>query len=641
MPNQGYYELTSAIAGRGTDLHAHLVLETTANTLEPPAASNQIVCNGDVNPEQAPEIVRSDARVAGSRAPFGGLTGPVDHGTCPIPFEWRPPNSADIVSSPGAQYPMGHDVIKAFMGSHRTVNSQAGIQVASLVSWSLAQCVITVTMSANAVRVGDGLALRVNSAAGDPTAWGNGQIVGVTRVEPISSGVYRLTMTPGFQRQPTSSDYVRGCNTYLPDDDFRARWSLWVKSGYMGRQMSGGIVNELSADFSRREIFKLMAGYEFRRMERCAEDQVSAALTSAATAIPVGSPKKFVGNPQIKLVKLENAGGTTLATEGPMTVSTIDPTSAFTITVEGRAGGTVSASAADLVVWTNHGTSVEVSAATRNVSVKRYLRMRIDGRPWINIDLMSPTTPSGAGASATPAELVANINYQLGHSEHYGRPYQGMLGYEVNYETCASVSGTAVRIAALMWGSQSRIQVEAIGDGSTSAHDVVFTGAFSKQAPYEIQVLPYAPAAVEEERDEQHGKEGFSTINGYLLPTTSCNVKNGNAFEWFEDVRTGGNYVAGGVPGKFRDPSAEIGVDANGWTDQLEHFATNEGTAVVVFQAAGRALGSGFAIGFLKTKVSYPKASGEARVTKNLTLLPEKSVTADDEELAEMYIWNC
>lgn len=641
MPNQGYYELTSEIAGRGTDLLAHLVLETTANNLEPPASSNQIVCDGDVNPEQAPEIVRSDARIAGSRAPFGGLTGPVDHGACPIPFEWRPPNSADLVSSPGAQYPMGHDVLKAFMGDHRTVNGQAGLQVASVVSWSLAQCVITVTMAANAVKVGDGLALRVGSAAGDPTAWGNGQIVGVVRVETVSSGVYRLTLTPGFRRQPTSSDYVRGCNTYLPDDRFRARYSMWLRNGYMGRQMSGGIVNELSADFNRREIFKLMAQYEFRRMERCAEDQVNQALTTTALAIPVASPRKYVGNPVIKLVKLENTGGTTIATEGPMTVSSVDPTSAFTITVEGRAGGTVSATANDLVVYTHHGTSVETGGPTYDISVKRYLRLRIDGRQWINMDLQSPTAPSNASA-ATATEIVANINYQLAHSEHYGRPFEGMLGYELNYGTCASVApGNRVRIGALMWGSQSRIQVEAVGDGTTSAHDVIFTGAFSKQAPYEIQVLPYAPATVEEERDEQHGKEGFSTINGYLLPTTSCNVKNGNAFEWFEDVRTGGNYVAGGSPGKFREPSADVGVDANGWTDQLEYFATNDESAVVVFQASGRALGSGFAIGFLKTKVSYPKAAGEARVTKTLNLLPEKSVSADDEEIAEMYIWNC
>lgn len=640
MANEGYYELTSGIAGRGGDLLMFLVQETTANNIETPAAANQIIGNADVNPEQAPELVQSDARVSGSRAPFGSLTGPVDHGMCPIPFEWRPPNSADIVASPGAQYPMGHDVLKAFMGNHRTVNSQAALQVASLVSWSLAQCVITVTMSANAVRVGDGLALRVGAAAGTPGAFGNGQIVGVKRVENVSSGVYRLTCVPGFQRQPTSSDFVRGCNTYYPDEEFKKRWSYWVKNGYMGRQMSGGIVNELSGSFNRREIFTLQAGYEFRRMERCAHDAVSSALTAAATAIPVWAARKYVGNPQIKLVKVDTADGTVLATEGPMRVASVDP-AAGTVTVDGRAGGSVSAIASDLVVWTNHGTSVESSAATRNVSVKRYLRMRIDGREWLNIDLMSPTTPSGAGTTATPAELVANINYQLGHSEYYGRPFQGMLGYEIDYSTCASVSGTAIRIAALMSGSQSRIQVEAIGDGSTSAHDVVFTGAFSKQAPREIQVLPYIPTATVEERDEQHGKEGISTINGYTLPTTSCSVKSSNAFEWFEDVRNGSNYVAGGIAGKFRQPSAEVGVDANGWTDQLDYFAEEQESVVVVFQVAGDALGSGFAIGWLKTKVSSPKASGDNRVTKTMTLQPEKSVNDDNEEIAEMYIWNC
>lgn len=633
---QPYLNRQSREIETGAKVAVYVTPETVPGTYEKPAATDKILVTQRPNLNQTPVLVESQAMDDVNRDPLAQIEGPLDHAEAPLAFELRPPNQLT-----GSDKPMGWTAIEMVAGgSGVAVNTQTAIDIASVVSHSVTATVVNLDI--NTPQNGGPIALGyvlAHRRKGDVGGIGDGLAYQVTKIVSAGgsgAGGCNVTFEPGFRVYPVvtgTHDQVQGGNCIIPDADWRTRYSVTTKDGDEGTFASGCAGHSLDLAFDRRNVAMATVSIGARKVLKAGADQIQddgaggVSFTNSDKTLKSLSPRKQMVGTYVKLVKKSVSTGLIVGTEGATTPLLIDAIENSTgiITFHNRGDNPVAATALRIV------TSTQEVAETYDLSTKKYFYLNLDKRGEVLIDATSPTAPA-IPAAATAAEVVANINAQLLASPLYGLYRDSPLGVSVSWASAASAVATKVRLTSQIAGSQSRITVRAYETSSTSAHDVIFTGAFDIAATDEVAIVPWTPGGTVTYAPV-HGKAGTVRWLGAEYRGQAISVKVDNAQTWLEDVLTGPDdpYAAGVIPGQRMVLTAAMPIDAFPWTLQMAQMANDGVTGAAVWQHNPKVVGGSWGVAFTKARLSKPDRSGTGnRIQRSPEFRAETRVSDDD-----------
>ena len=612
----------------GSDVKVWAKTEDTRGTFKSPAATDLIKVNETVAIAQLAERVAEAGLASGDRDPAGTFLGRFDHFELPLTVHPRPP-----LALSGTSVPQEHTLWLRAMGSVKYTNSQLAEDITAVVSHSRSATVIQVADTLTDWSTRPQVVRYISNNA--DTLDNQAALYEVTAASEPSSGTLNLTITPGLPHYPITSgtaDQIQGVTVYYSDDSVPVSdtgVSLLVKRGLQTFAAAGGLVAGFDCTRDARGLLSVTFPYHGEQIAwRGAEDMVFGngsgdSLNTTELTVGCGNAKRHTADALFTLVKYLVSDGSTLGTEGattPLKISSVN-TSNNTVLFLNRGDSPVSSSnlQAETLFDSVTPANAQERAGTYNVATKRWLSLSFSGREFIPVDLLLPTAPSNA-AAATAAELVANINYWFKVSKYYGQFHEGHGGRSISWESVATVAADRVHLVDPTVGSESRIQNEAYSVSTTSAHDVVFQGAFDKRAEHEIQMIPWNPGGTVT-LDPIHGKFGMPTIDGHQLKGSSYQCNMSQDPQWIENVVNLTGYPDGAVDGARRTLTAQIVTPAFGWTDELDALAEADSEHYVGYHV-GKAFGGTISFLFGAAKIGVPQPGGDNIAEKTVEIAP-------------------
>ncbi len=614
-----YLDHNSDLSAPGSKHAIFLGPQTVKGTyVEPVGATGAVLLTSRTTPNQPQEQHEDESFRAGSRSQRETIAGRFG----PIEFEvesyFKPPVAMAVSSAVTVNPPQGDDLLENAFGSVDVVNAQNSVAVASIVAHSKTETVITVADS-SLYAVGDPVRYIKGGAVGTDDGI-DGTVRFVTALNV--GGANRLTFNPGFHGRPTTSGFIQGCRQYPLTNARHSFLSARTVVGDVGQEIKDIMVNGITIEPSGNEPLKITAACMGLSHLVSGDDQIRGesgndSFLSTDTLLDVGDGLKFDDGATVDLKLIAVAtdlqvGSTETSATVVSTVTTTDP---HTITLL-RGSSPVAATQLNAI------TSTTETSETYNTVTKNVLRLSLDGQPSIDIALT-------AGGTETAATMVADINAALLASRYYGENTQAYL--DIDWGTVASVAtATDVRLTSPIFGSQSSIVVSDTGLAS-SAHDEIFTGAFTETAVDEVQIVPHELTATEL-GTTLHGWEGIFWHGGYCLGVDTWSISFLNNDRVLNEVMKATQNPTDIVGGKTRTLEITMSGPASSAAARYFKIRKNNTTENGVFQVGGIDGSAGIAVGLnVFTIVDFELDGDDELSTMTITLRAVASSSNEDE----------
>ena len=545
-----YLEMTDLEPIPGSAHKVWIGSQSSAGIYEEPSATDalMVVARTSAN---SPRARLDNEEFRGTRAPGSKIPGVYPETPFTAEIYLQPPGSLTVTAVlDSTDNPMqGDRPFREVFGRCKIVNTHALVAVGSVVTATRDSTVITVPNSA-LYAVGDLCALRTAAANALTSGPANNEVRRITGID--IGGANRLTFEPGFSQKPiATTDKIQGVRQYMTTKGWRNRMSARVLEGAVGKQIADVKANNASLSLTSEDAIKLSLELMGLDVKTAGIDQVTgtaSADTLASTdpiTVDVANASKYEVGSYVDLIVTDPdptspTYDTLISTETAALV-TARNTSASPNTLTLTRGGGVVATATDLTART---TGTEEAAGTYDFTVKKWLKFRVDYRPWKTVDL------SSLGATASEAATVSFLNAFLVLDADYGYNVDGR--YAIDWGTGVFVDGTGVEMHSKAFGSQSMVQVAIADQGSAaSAHDELFTGAFSLTAVEEVQIHPHDPGTTEVGITPNVGQSFELRYGSYRMGVTGINWTMSNNAEVTREMRANLR-PQGIIPGKNR-----------------------------------------------------------------------------------------
>ena len=604
--------------------------QTSWNEYEEPAATDLLALTTRTSPN-APRARLDNAELRGTRAPGPSIPGVYPEVAFDAEFHLQPPGELTVTAilDDTDNPPQGDRAFRNFFGKVKIVNTHAEVAVGSVVSHTPDKTIITVPNSA-LFAVNDRCALRTAAANAAKSGPANNE---VRRIATLNEGgADRLSFEPGFSRPPiATTDKIQGVRLYTPTRRWADLLSARALEGAVGKQLYNGKTNTVGITLSPEEAIKVTAGLMMTQMIVSGIDQIRSvggtdALADTDLTVQVGDASKYEVGSFVDLVVVDVATDTLTTTERNLEITARDLTvSPHTITFGAR--GTADPSLASATDLTARTSGTEEKAGTYDFTTKRYLKFRVDKKPFKTVDLVS------LGATASEAATVSFLNAFLAADADYG--YNVGQGHNsINWGTGVFVDGTGVEMHSKLWGSQSMVEVAVADQGAAaSAHDELFDDAFQIYATEEVQIVPHDPQGTQTGVE----KVGFSVKcrwGSYNLGCNSVSVSGSNNARALREL-DGNPRPFSVIAGKSR--TWDVKLDLYQRQDAALFFEWEREGALKPFALQtdfdGQVAGEGFGMEWPTGKITAVELGGDDEVaTLTLTLSVEGT---DDDEGAE------
>ena len=482
----------------------------------------------------------------GTRAPGSKIPGVYPETPFTAEIYLQPPGALTVTAVlDSTDNPMqGDRPFREVFGKAKIVNTHALVAVGSVVSSTRDKTIITVPNSA-LYAVGDMVALRTAAANAATSGPANNEVRRITVLN--EGGANRLSFEPGFSQKPiATTDNIQGVRQYVTTKAWRNQMSARTLEGGIGKQVTDVKCNQASLSLTSEDAIKLTLELMGLDVKSSGIDQIRGVggvdvLADTDLTFQVGDASKFEVGSYVDLIVVTVATDTVLSTETAVKITARDTAaSPNTLTCTVRGGGTL-AVATDLTART---TATQERAGTYDFTTKRYLKFRVDYRPWVTVDLVS------LGATASEAATVAFLNAFLVLDKDYGYNVDGK--FAVDWGTGVFVDGTGVEMHSKCFGSQSLVEVAVADQGSAaSAHDILFDLAFALTAVEEVQIHPHDPGTTEVGITPNVGQSFELRYGSYKMGVTGINWTMSNNAEVTREMRANLR-PQGIIPGKNR-----------------------------------------------------------------------------------------
>lgn len=616
--------------GVGRNVACWPAKETASGVFEEPTTGNTVLLTTDPNPSQEISKTDDEQRRAGSRSAHQPIIGRLGEGTCSFEMYVKPSGTAGTA-------PMGDLFYEAVLGTKTTGTTTQGIILVNTASCHRMQTSFDVAATTD-MNVGDGLRL---SSAGGQSLGADGEI---RFIESITSGT--IVVVPGWSKVPTTSDSVTPCVTYKLSNAFDSSYSVLVRYSDLTQALIGMKMNQLSMTIDGTSPFKVTVEGMFlsrvitgEDVMRSGPDQTTMSdnpptrddLTTTDLTFGASYKRLEIGS-RINLQEYDSAGATTGTPETKLTVSAVNTSGASINTVAVAARG---ASPISVLKASNRSFNADTQyptveqAGNYNIPVDGHLKMRIDDRSYIEIDLSSI-----AGSNITAATVFPVINTQLAASNDYGL-YRydadlapGYLGTDmVRYDSVAEDGAGSLRMRSPAWGNWSRLQVVDSGK-SGSMHATLFTGAFTNWGT-EIRIDPWDPGVTDIGKPLSN-HVGWAVLNGWNYCLTSLQITLNNNLEALGDEKCNTADPTGFSDSSLRSVTGSVEAVFKGRDADRFYDAENQINYSLLCQV-GLTLGYSTAIWMPHINIDSVTVSGENRqnISFNITSFAD---TVDEEE---------